>query len=108
LEPREHLDVRALHTPEQRGQAQPTRAGDRSRIEAVSVGHALEPVDAAGPAARDEMKAAYGLLVAGRQMRQDGIDGPAVLGSGPEDTAVRQAGDERRGRIAQRGGASER
>ena len=108
LEPLEHLDVRAFHTPEQRGQAQPTRAGDRSRIEAVSVGHALEPVDAAGLAARDELEAACGFLVAGRQMRQDVFDGPAVLGAGPEDLALRQAADERQGRFANRGDASER
>src|SRR2546421_6688296 len=41
-------------------------------------------------------------------MRKDVLDGPAVLGAGPEDLALRQAADERQGRFANRGDASER
>ncbi|HEU4371274.1 MAG TPA: hypothetical protein VFV05_23890 [Methylomirabilota bacterium] len=100
LEPPDEICAHPRHPAEHGGQGQRAAAGDRARVEAVGVGHALEPTDAVAAAAGDEAEPAHGFLVAGQQVRQDVLDGPPVLRAGSNDFALGQSGDEH-----QRGGA---
>src|SRR6266508_5729746 len=102
LERANEVGVHPRHPAQERAKAKPAQAGDRPRVEAIGVSHALEPVDAIAPPPPDEPEPADGLLVAAQQVREDVLDGPAVLGAGPQDLALGQPLDERQRRSASR------
>jgi hypothetical protein len=81
--------------------------GDRPRVEAIGVGHALEPMDAVAPAPLDEPESADGLLIAAEEVGEHVLDGPAILRAGPQDLALGQPREERQHRAASRRHASE-
>jgi len=107
LEPPDEIGVHLLHPAEQRAKAEPAQPGDRPRVEPIDVSHALEPVDAVAPTPPDKPEPTYGLLIAAQEMSEDVLDGPAVLGAGPEDLALGQPREERQRRAASRRHASD-
>lgn len=91
----EELDVGAAHPPTERPQVETTQPGHRARVESIRIRHALEPVDAARLAARDETKPANGLLVAGQQMREHVLHRPPVLCARSANLRLGHVRDER-------------
>jgi aldehyde:ferredoxin oxidoreductase len=87
------------HAAEHGPQAEPAPPGNGPRVEAVRVGHALEPPDAAAVTSRDQPEAAQRFLVAAQQVHQHVMDGPAVLRARATDLTLGQPRDHR-----QRGG----
>ena len=102
LEPLDEIGVHFLHPAEQRAKAEPAQSGDRLRVETIETSYALEPVDAAALTPPDQPEPAYGLFIAAQEMREDVLDGPAVLGAGPPDLALGQPREERQRRAASR------
>lgn len=107
FEPSDEIAVRPLHPTEQRAKPEPAQSRDRPRVETIGVGHALEPVDPVTLTPPDEPEPAYGLLIAAQEVREDVLDGPAILGAGPQDLALRQPREERQRRPASRRHAPE-
>jgi hypothetical protein len=98
----ERLDQCRAHprqAAEHGAQAKSAPPGNGPRIEAVRVGHALEPLDAVAVTSRDQPEAAQRFLVAAQQVHQHVLDGPAVLRARATDLTLGQPRDQR-----QRGG----
>ncbi len=102
LEPPDEIGVHFLHPAEQRATAEPAQSGHRFRVETIEVSHALEPMDAGALTPPDKPEPAYGLLIAAQEMGEDVLDGPAILGAGPQDLALGQPREERQSRTASR------
>jgi hypothetical protein len=99
LERRDQCRAHPRQAAEHGAQAEPAPPGNGPRIEAVGVGHALEPPDAAAVTSRDQPEAAQRFLVAAQQVHQHVVDGPAVLRARATDFTLGQPRDQR-----QRGG----
>jgi len=105
--PLDEIGVHVIHPAEQRAKAEPAQSGDRPRVEPIAVSHALEPVDAVALTPPDKAEPTDGLLIAAQEMSQDVLDGPAVLGAGPQDLALGQPRKEGQRRAASRRHASD-
>jgi hypothetical protein len=94
LEPPDEVRSHASHPPQHGREAIPADPPNLARVEAIGMGHALEPLDTIATAASDELQPSHRLLVTGQQMTEDVLHRPAVLSAWVQDLLLRQLVEE--------------